>query len=104
MTQHSGKGTPRVLKGSSRQCSGAINDMADFVLLALALTPWRAGQLGEALSGLVGCHRSVVDLTANRPLKHGRVDEGGFGMRVTRRVTARAVFDQHAGTFGSSCW
>ncbi len=41
-----------------------------------------AGQLGEALSGLVGRHRSVVDLTADRPLKHGRVDEGGFGMRV----------------------
>jgi NAD(P)-dependent dehydrogenase (short-subunit alcohol dehydrogenase family) len=29
-----------------------------------------AGQLGEALSGLVGCHRSVVDLTADRPLEH----------------------------------
>src|SRR6058998_2170578 len=55
-----------------------------------------AGQLGEALSGLVGRHRSVVDLTADRPLKHGRVDEGGFGMRVTRRVAARAVFDEHA--------
>src|SRR5262249_12817374 len=26
-----------------------------------------AGQLGEALSGLVGRHRSVVDLTADRP-------------------------------------
>src|SRR5262249_12675200 len=38
-----------------------------------------AGQLGEALSGLVGRHRSVVDLTADRSLKHGRVDEGGFG-------------------------
>src|SRR5438128_8830869 len=55
-----------------------------------------AGQLGEALSGLVGRHRSVVDLTADRPLKHGRVDEGGFGMRVTRRVAAQAVFDEHA--------
>src|SRR5712671_6554746 len=55
-----------------------------------------AGQLGEALSGLVGRHRSVVDLTADRPLKHGRVDEGGFGMRVTRRVAARAVFDERA--------
>src|SRR2546425_3684914 len=54
------------------------------------------GQLGEALSGLVGRHRSVVDLTADRPLKHGRVDEGGFGMRVARRVAARAVFDEHA--------
>src|SRR6266849_2465358 len=47
-----------------------------------------AGQLGEALSGLVGRHRPVVDLTADRPLKHGRVDEGGFGMRVSRRVAA----------------
>ena len=36
------------------------------------------GQLGEALSGLVDRHRSVVDLTAHRPLEHGRVDEGGF--------------------------
>src|SRR5881396_186278 len=55
-----------------------------------------AGQLGEALSGLVGRHRSVVDLTADRPLKHGRIDEGGFGMPVARRVAARAVFDEHA--------
>ena len=55
-----------------------------------------AGQLGEALSGVVGRHRSVVDLTADRPLKHGRVDEGGFGMRVARRVAARTVFDEHA--------
>src|SRR2546429_6147886 len=55
-----------------------------------------AGQLGEILSGLVGRHRSVVDLTADRPLKHGRVDEGGFGMRVTRRVAAPAGFDERA--------
>src|SRR5262249_477901 len=55
-----------------------------------------AGQLGPALSGLVDRHRSVVDLTADRPLKHGRVDEGGFGMRVTRRIAARAVFDEYA--------
>src|SRR5215471_4930649 len=68
-----------------------------------------AGQFGEALSGPVGRHRSVVDLTADRPLEHGRVDEGGFGMRVTRRVAARAVFDEYAldalaGNVGSSCW
>jgi hypothetical protein len=44
-----------------------------------------AGQLGEALSGLVGRHRSVVDLTADRPLKHGRVDEGGFLLFCERR-------------------
>src|SRR5215475_7413501 len=55
-----------------------------------------AGQLGEALSDAVGRHRSVVDPTADRPLKHGRVDESGFGMRVARRVAARAVFDEHA--------
>ena len=55
-----------------------------------------AGQLGEALCGVVGRHWSVVDLTADRSLKHGRVDEGGFGMRVTRRVAAWAVFDEHA--------
>ena len=68
-----------------------------------------AGQLGEALSGRVGRHWLIVDLTADRPLEHGRVDEGGFGMRVTLRVAARDVFDEHAlmllpGTFGSSCW
>src|SRR5919109_1495184 len=55
-----------------------------------------AGQLGEALTGLVGRHRSVVDLTADRSLEHGRVDEGGFRMRVTGRVAAGAVFDEHA--------
>src|SRR5262245_65896268 len=55
-----------------------------------------AGQFGEALSRLVGHHRPVVDLTADRPLKHGRVDESGFWMRVTGRIAARAVFDEHA--------
>src|SRR5262249_27359753 len=55
-----------------------------------------AGQFGEALSGLVGRYLSVVDLTADRPLKHGRVDEGGFGMRVAWRIAARAIFDEHA--------
>src|SRR4029077_2215763 len=55
-----------------------------------------AGQRGGALYGPVGRPRSVVDLTADRPPEHGRVDEGGFGMRVTRRVAARAVFDEHA--------
>jgi len=54
-----------------------------------------AGQLGKVLSGLVGRHRSVVDLTADRPLKDGRVDKRGFGMRTARRVAARAVFDEH---------
>src|SRR5256712_6798488 len=54
-----------------------------------------AGQLGETLSDLVGRHRSVVDLTADCPLEHRRVDEGGFEMRVARRVAARAVFDEH---------
>ena len=38
-----------------------------------------AGQLGEALSGLVGRYWSVVDLAADGSLEHGRVDEGGFG-------------------------
>ena len=33
-----------------------------------------AGQLGEALSGLVGRHRSVVDVTADHASKHGRVN------------------------------
>src|SRR5229473_1082092 len=45
-----------------------------------------AGQFGEALAGLVGRHRSVVDLAADGSLEHGRVDEGGFGMRVAGRV------------------
>src|SRR2546429_9274245 len=49
-----------------------------------------AGQLGEALPGIVRRHRPVVDLTADLSLKHGRVDEGGFGMRVTRRLAGRA--------------
>src|SRR5579862_3334505 len=55
-----------------------------------------AGHLGEALSGLIDRHRSVVDLTADRSLEHGRVDEGGLGMSVSRRVTARPVFDEYA--------
>jgi hypothetical protein len=55
-----------------------------------------ARELGEALSGLVDHRGSVVDLTADRPLKHGGVDEGGCGMRVTRRVAPGAVFDKHA--------
>jgi hypothetical protein len=54
------------------------------------------GQLGEALSGLIGRHRSVVDLTADRPLEHSGIDEGGFGMRVTGRIAARALFDEDA--------
>src|SRR4029078_8805678 len=53
-----------------------------------------AGKLGEALSGLVGRHRSVIDLTADRPRKHGRVDEGGFGMRVSRRVHVSALLNR----------
>src|ERR1700757_284496 len=55
-----------------------------------------AGQLGEALSGLAGRHPSVVDLTAERPFEHGRVDEGGFGIRVAGRAAAWALFDKHA--------
>src|SRR5215469_5099110 len=54
------------------------------------------GQFGEALPDPVGRHRPVVDLTADRPLDHGCVDEGGFGMRVAGRVTAGAIFDEHA--------
>jgi hypothetical protein len=34
------------------------------------------GQFGEALSSLVGYHRSIIDLAADRPFKHSRVDEG----------------------------
>src|SRR5215813_66027 len=55
-----------------------------------------ARHFGEALSGLVGLHWSVVDLAADRSLEHGRVDESGPGMRVTGREAARAVFDEHA--------
>src|SRR5438876_3363031 len=77
--------------------TNTARSLAGFDLLALALTPWRSPGSSEKLCpGLVGRHRSVVDLTADRPLKHGRVDEGGFGMRVARRVAARAVFDEHA--------
>ena len=57
---------------------------------------WVAGQVGEALCDLVGRHRCVVDLAADRPQAqsrswHGRVDEGGFAMRMARRVAVRAV-------------
>jgi hypothetical protein len=45
----------------------------------------------EALFGLVGRHCSLVDLTTDRSLKRPR--EGG---RVTKRVVAWAVFDEHA--------
>ena len=67
-----------------------------------------ARQLKKALSCLVRHHRSVVDLAADRPLEHGRVDERGWGMRVARRVSAWAICDDYrldalAGTFGSSC-
>src|SRR5215469_360200 len=54
-----------------------------------------AGQLREALSSLVGRHWSVVDLAADGSLEHGRVDEGGSGMRVAWRIAARAIFDEH---------
>src|ERR1700681_4726237 len=53
------------------------------------------GSIYSRECGLVDRHRSVVGLTADRPLKNGRVDEGGFGMRVARRVTARATFDEY---------
>src|SRR5258708_30833709 len=52
-----------------------------------------AGPLGEALSGLVSPYRSVVELTADRPLQHGPADEGGIAVRVARWLAARAVFD-----------
>jgi hypothetical protein len=47
-------------------------------------------------ASLVDGHRSVVDLIADRLLAqsrswHGRIDEGGFGMRVARRAAARAA-------------
>src|ERR1700722_12527105 len=49
---------------------------------------------GEVFSSLVNRDRPFVDLTADRAFEHGRVDEGGFGMGVTRRGAARAVFDE----------
>src|ERR1700722_10256188 len=55
-----------------------------------------AGHLREVLSCLIGRHRSVVDLTLDLPLKHRRVDEGGFRVGVTSRVTAWAILDEHA--------
>src|SRR5581483_9572776 len=54
-----------------------------------------AGQLGPALSCGVDRNRPVVDLAANRPLEHGRVDEG-VRVRVGRRVPAWAVLDDDA--------
>ena len=55
-----------------------------------------AGQFREALTGLLDRHRSAVDLAPDRPLKNGGIYEGGSGIRVTRRVAARTVFDEHA--------
>ena len=52
-------------------CDGCSNYLEQF-----RTTVAVAGRLGPALSGLVSRHRSVVDLTADRPLKHGRVNEG----------------------------
>src|SRR4029079_463036 len=54
-----------------------------------------AWQLGPALSGVVDRHRPVVDLAADRPFEHGRVDEG-VPVGVGRRVPAWAVLDEHA--------
>jgi hypothetical protein len=63
------------------------------ILANLVMITWL---LGPALAGLISTLRRVVHFAADRPLEHGRVDEGGFGMRVARRVAARAVFDEHA--------
>src|SRR4029077_6657970 len=93
---------PQFLNGSVRSVSfvsttNTARSLAGCVSLALAADAVAVpGQFGEALSSLVGRHRSVVDLTADRPLKHGRVDEGGFRMRMARRGAARAVCDEHA--------
>jgi hypothetical protein len=77
--------------------TNTARSLAGFVLLALALTAVAlARHFGEALSSLVGRHWSVVDLTADRPLKHRCIDEGRLRMRVTRRVATRTVFDEHA--------
>jgi len=54
--------------------TNTANSLAGFVSPALALEAWRSGRFGEALSGLVGRHRSVIELTADRPLEHGRVN------------------------------
>src|SRR6185312_8129182 len=72
-------------KELSRLCLAGIG--ADLVNLT--------GQLGEALSGFVDLLWPALDLTADRPLEHRRIDEGRFGMRVGRRVPARAVLDEH---------
>ena len=56
-----------------------------------------SGQPQEALPGLVGRHWSVVDLTADRPLKHGRVDECPRGRCRT------AASRQAANRGGVSC-
>ena len=48
--------------------TNTARSLAGFVALAIGADAVAvAGQLGEALSGLVGRHRSVVDLTADRP-------------------------------------
>ena len=65
--------------------TNTARSLAGFVSLALALTLWRSPGISEKLcSGLVGRHRSVVDLTADGALQDGRVDEGGFGVSMSR--------------------
>jgi len=52
-----------------------------------------AGQL-EKLCPPRRCHGPLLTLTADRPLKHRRVDEADLD--ACERVAARAVFDEHA--------
>ena len=45
--------------------TNTAKSLAGFVSLALALMVWRSPGCGEALSGLIGGYRSIVDLTAD---------------------------------------
>jgi hypothetical protein len=52
--------------------------------------------LKKALAGVIGDHRPVIDLAADRPFKNRRADEGGVRMRMGGRRAAWLVFDEHA--------
>jgi hypothetical protein len=91
---HRGFGQPsRIEIGRPRRGEGTAAAPADGFVARnrIAGDGWEARYVCYAAMPM-----GMVEFSADRSLKHGRVDEGGFGMRVARRVAARAVFDEHA--------
>src|SRR6266496_1919013 len=63
------------------------------------------GHLGEALAGVIGNDRSIIDRTSDRSCENGCVDESRLGMRVSRGRTAGTIFDEHSlDTFTWHIW